>query len=186
MATEYLLPNGDDSGWTTNGASTACSSGILSGTPTDGSFIETTANEGDVINIDLASVVTVDDAATVSSVSIRVRATSSNTSDGFLLDLIVGGAAQGTQFPQSSLTTSFVTYTAVGSTQSWTTDYTAAQLNGAQVRITSTQSGKPGACDIRVSEVEVDITYTAGAVPAWGYYHVIKQVRRVWKTLLTM
>jgi hypothetical protein len=164
MATEYLLPNGDDSGWTTNNAATNCSSGINSGTPTDGSYIETTANEGDVINVDLASVVSVADADTVTSVTIRIRATSTNGNDGIIIDLLIGGSPVGSSFSQASLTGSFVTYTADGSTQSWTTDWTAAQLNGAQVRLTSQQSGMPGACDIRVSEIEVDITYT----PATG------------------
>lgn len=165
MATEYLLPNGDDSGWTTNNAATNCSSGINSGTPTDGSYIETTATEGDVINIDLASVVDIVDDDTVTSVTVRFRAESSNSGDGVSVDLIVGGTAQGTQYTgAASLGATFSTYTADGATQGWTTDYTAAQLNGAQVRLTSTQSGMPGACDIRVSEVEVDITYTPGPI----------------------
>ena len=163
MTTEYLLPNGDDAGWTTNNAAANCSSGINSGTPTDGSFIETTANEGDVINVDLASVVDIVDADTVTSVTVRVRAESSNSSDGIQVDLIIGGSPVGTPFSQASLAATFTTYTADGATQGWTGDYTAAQLNGAQVRLTSLQAGMPEACDIRVSEIEVDITYTAAA-----------------------
>ena len=162
MATEYLVPNGDDGGWTTNNAATNASSGINGGTPTDGSFIETTGvSEGDVINIDLGATA-LTDADTVTAVTVRVRAQSSNSNDSITVDLIVGGTAQGVGQDTGGLAASFTTYTLTDAVN-WDADWTAAQLNGMQVRLTSAQGGMPQACDIQVSEVEVDITYTAAA-----------------------
>ena len=46
-------------------------------------------------------------------------------------------------------------------------------------------SGMPDGETVSWATFTVQVTYTPTAAP-WGFYHVVKQVRRGWKTLLTM
>lgn len=162
MATEFLLPNGNDGGWDVSDH-TNINNGIDSGTPNDSTLVSETT-EGIVLDLDLDdSAIT--DADTVTEVEVRIRARNNGGggSDRCLIDWMIGGVAQGTQFDTGNLTTGFLTYVAVGSVRGWDVDWTAAQLDGAQVRLTSSQAGKSVALALEVSEVEVEVTYTEAA-----------------------
>jgi hypothetical protein len=165
MAVDYLYPNGNDGGWDTSNHAN-CNEGLNPGPgldgdddgPVDGTFIRETT-EAIALNLDLSSTA-VTDADTVTQVRIFVRATlnSSDPDNNILVDWVIGGTAQGTQQETGHLTGSFVTYTT--SDVGWNSDWTAAQLNGAQVRLTTEQGGMPAAYECDVSEVEVEVTYT--------------------------
>ena len=156
MATEYLVPNGNDGGWDVS-THTNIDNGILGGTPDDGAEVNELTTENAALLLDLAdSAIT--DADTVTQVEIRVRARSAGAgNDRVGVELFIGGTGQGAT-NSGSLTASFVTY--VITNAAWDVDWTAAQLDGAQVQLTSVQSGMPATVGHRVSEVEVDITYT--------------------------
>lgn len=163
MATEYLVPNGNDGGWDVSDHTKINNGGVApgsSGSPGDTSAVSETTDPV-VLNLDLTdSAIT--DADTVEDVEVFVRArTTGAGTDNFLVDLIVGGTAQGTQYASPTLGATFVDYTATGG---WTTDFSAAQLDGMQVRLTTGQAGKSAVHGIEVSEVEVRITYTAASL----------------------
>jgi hypothetical protein len=171
MAIEYWYPNGNDGGWVVSNHAN-CNEGLNPGPgldddsdgPVDGTFITCDDQLADVLNLDLnpegdgASAIV--DADTVTQVRIFVRATlnASDPDNNILVDLIIGGTAQGTQQETGHLTGSFVTYTMAHA--GWDSDWTASQLAGMQVRLTSEQGGMPAAYDVDVSEVEVEVTYT--------------------------
>jgi len=163
MATEYLVPNGDDvSGgdWAT-GTFADINNGINGGTP-DAAEITSGDGEGLDVNLDLVDSA-IADGDTVNSVTIRVRAyTLGDTDDNLQVNLIVGGSPVGTQQETGHLAGSATTYTMVDAV-GWDVDWTAAQLDGMQVRLGTEQGGKPSTVDIRVTEVEVEVDWTAGA-----------------------
>ena len=173
MATTYYYPNGNDGGWVVS-TNTNCDDGFNPGNgldndvtgPNDTTFITCDDEAGDILNLDTgvgSGEHAIVDGDTITQVQIKVRATlnASDADSNLQVDLIIGGTAQGTQQETGHLTGSFVTYTL--STTGWDSDWTAAQIAGMQVRLTSEQGGMPSAYDVDVSEVEVIITYTAGA-----------------------
>lgn len=159
MTTEYLVPNGDDisaGDWST-GTYADIDNGILGGTP-DSNEVTSGNGEGLVLNLDLTdSAIT--DADTVTGVDIRVHAYSlGDPDDNILVDLLISGSPVGTQQETGHLTTTPTTY--LMQHAGWDSDWTASELDGMQVRLTTEQGGMPEVVDIRVREVEVDITYT--------------------------
>jgi hypothetical protein len=156
MASDKLLPNGDDSGWPT-GTFADIDEGIASA---DGSVMSTTVDD-DVLLLDLTATA-VADADTVTQVDIVVRAregagSAGNNRVGAIL--VIGGVEQGTEQSSANMTTTFANYTF--NVAGWNSDWTQAQLNGAQVRIWARQVGKAESATWEVDAVDVDITYTA-------------------------
>ena len=164
MANEYLVPNGNDGGWDTSNHANIDNGGLApgsSGSADDGTVVNETT-EGIALNLDLTDGV-ITDGDTVTQVDIYIRAQNNGgaSNDQIDVDLLIGGTPQGTQFNTGTLSNgSWTTYTANGATQGWTTDWSASQMDGMQVRLTSAQIGMPEATAIEVSEVEVYITYT--------------------------
>jgi hypothetical protein len=175
MAIEYWYPNGNDAGWVVSNHAN-CNEGLNPGPgldndsdgPVDGTFITCDDQAGDVLNLDTGPAggsSAIVDADTVTQVRIFVRATlnASDPDNNIEVALIIGGTSQNVGSPETGhLTGSFVTYTLTDS--GWDSDWTAAQLAGMQVRLTSEQGGMPAAYDVDVSEVEVEVTYTEASV----------------------
>jgi hypothetical protein len=168
MATDWMYPNGNDGGWDTS-AHGNCNEGINgpgldddSDGPVDATFLVET-DRLIVLNLDLEPT-GVTDADTVTQVQIRIRARldTGDADSNIEVDWIIGGVAQGTQQETGHLNAGFTTYTL--SSAGWDSDWTAAQLNGAQVRLTTEQGGMPGGYLCHVSEVEVEVTYTAASI----------------------
>ena len=146
---EKLYPNGDDSGWTT-GSYADINEGTDS--PNDGDMISTAANgEGEVINIDLTdSAIT--DSDTVTNVTIKVRSKESLPIGHVAVDLLIGGVVQGAQQDCGS---QVAFATDILNDTGWNVDWTAAQLAGMQVRLTSVQSGEAKDLSNRILNVYV-------------------------------
>jgi hypothetical protein len=162
MATETLLPSGFTTNTWTSGAYTDCNNGV--DTPTDGNLVLSTENEGAVLLIDFADVVTVTDSDTVSQVDVRYRGNyGANSNDGVDVELLISSSVVGAaQSPALTGTIDNYTLNDSVSAPNWNQDFTAAQLNSIQVRVTTTQGGMPSTTDLDLSEIEVVITYTAG------------------------
>jgi hypothetical protein len=155
---DTLSPNGDDGGWLVGDytdAITKADSNIL--TTDDG-----VNPDALVLDLDTTTVV---DADTVTSVDIVItaRSTGSGGKDTLDVELLIGGSPVGTTYSTPNLSGTLADYTATGTTQTWTTDYTAAQLNGAQVRITSQQAGKATTATWELDYVLVTINGTAAS-----------------------
>jgi len=166
MAEERLLPNGDDAGWTSGGWADV-DEGIASfdddTTKVVSGTTATPVAEGATLNLDFAPRITVVDADTVTRVAFDIRATSDLISTGSDLtaQLVIGGTPQGAAVALG-LTASWATFSDVNDV-GWNSDWTEAQLNGAQVRFITTQSGKPTSDVWEVSTVDLVITYTPAA-----------------------
>ena len=171
MALDTLLPNGDDSGWPT-GAFTDIDEGIASA---DAAVMSTTIDD-DVLIVDLTAT-TITDADTVNSVTVKIhgRSTGSGGKDTFTVDFQIGGVDQGGPQVTADLTGSHATYTLTDA--AWDSDWTAAQLNGATLKIQATQTGKPTAATWEIDAIDVDVDYT---VPPSGHrramVHHMKQM----------
>jgi hypothetical protein len=155
MATDTLVPNGDDGGWPT-GAFGDIDETIASA---DGAIMSTTVDD-DVVLLDLTSTV-VADADTVTNVDIVTRAREGAGSAGnnrIGVVLVIGGVEQGAEQQTANMTTSFANVT--HNVAAWNSDWTAAQLNGAQVRMWARQTGKAESATWEVDTVDVVITYT--------------------------
>lgn len=160
MAIETLFPNGDDGGWPT-GSSADIAEGIASA---DGSVLTTTI-KNDVVDIDLDATA-ISDTDTVNSVTIKIRGRTNGTAiDFFRVDLLIGGVVQGSQQIGADLTASFGTQT-FADAAGWDSNWTAAQLNGMQVRVTAGQSGMPADAGHEIDAIDVDVDWTAAAVSA--------------------
>ena len=170
MAESILAPSAiaSNTGWDDD------ASGIVvtdidepSGSP-DGALISsgvwggTYQPEGDVVTLDFPNTHGIVDGDTVSNVSVKVHhregeATTSSTLD---VDLLISGTVQGSAVTfanRQTLTTD--TANDVG----WNTDWTEAQLDTLQVRLTTAQAGMPTNDVWEVDLVEVVITYTEAA-----------------------
>lgn len=163
MATDTLNINAIDEGWTgASGAATDIDETIAGA---DGSAYGP-GGEADPADFGLTSTVVVD-SDTVSRVDITVRLRRSGTAGQEQADVqfLVGGLIQGSTFSTGNLTTSFADYGPFNSA-GWNNDWTQAQLNGAQIRLTPTQSGKPGTNAVDIDCADVVVTYTgASATP---------------------
>ncbi len=171
MAVDKLLPNGDDSGWPT-GAFTDIDEGIASA---DAAVMSTTIDD-DVLIVDLTAT-TITDADTVNSVTVKIhgRSTGSGGKVTFTVDFQIGCVDQGGPQVTADLTGSHATYTLTDA--AWDSDWTAAQLNGATLKIQATQTGKPTAATWEVDAIDVEVDYT---VPPSGHpramVHHMKQM----------
>lgn len=161
MAIDWLFPNVDATPlqWGTFGSgpdhSFRVSNGV--GTPDDTDGITTTT----VFNndrLDCTSTVVVD-ADTVNSVSIRMRYKSSvGTGSNWVdVELWIGGSSQGTTRVGLINDTSW--HNTVVPNTGWNNDWTAAQLNGAQIDVESIQTGKSAAFQFDISEIDIVINY---------------------------
>lgn len=170
MATDTLYPNGDDGGWPTGSYLDIDES---TGSP-DAAVLSTTVDD-DIVIIDLDATA-VSDADTVTSVDIVIRGRSTGASgkDTFTVDLLIGGTPQGTTYVTPALSGSHANYTATGTTQTWTTDWTQTQLNGMQVQVQATQTGKGTAATWEVDAIDVVVNYTAASTghPRAGVHHL--------------
>jgi len=158
MAEETLLPSADSVNNWDAGTFADVNQGV--DTPNDGLTMSDISIEDEIVTFDMDDSA-LSDGDTITNVTIRTRAQrGSNNGDSLGIDLLIGGSVQGTQVNRA-LTTSLddINSNDVG----WNTDWTAAQLDGLQVRLTTVQTGMPGNVDITVSEVEVLITYTPDA-----------------------
>ncbi len=171
MAEESLLPNGDDAGWTTGGWDDI---NELVSAANDSDFIQTaTDGEGEVIDLDLVDSALAD-ADTITSVEVNLRAIRDTAGVGGFLTvaLLIGGASQGNAVT-TALTESFADYLLLNNV-GWDSDWTAAELDGMQIRVTASQSGKAVPVQMSVSALDVLITYTpasAGPDPAVFGHH---------------
>lgn len=161
MATELLLPNGDSVNNWDAGTFDDVNQGV--DTPNDSLLMTDGSLEGEIVTFDMDdSALT--DGDTITLVQIGTRAQrGSNSGDSLGVDLLIGGVVQGSQVGRT-LGTSLNNSDA--NDAGWNSDWTAAQLDGLQVRLTTLQTGMPGVVDITVSEVEVVITYTPASADA--------------------
>jgi len=153
MAQDKLNISGWDSGWPTGFVTNVDES--IAGA--DGSSVSTTI-EGDVVVFDLdASNITDVDVVTNVAITIRARLWPKFQDGSFIVELLIGGASQGAEGSPPNLGSIFQNgvYGYVG----WNVDWTAAQLDGMQVRVTTVE-------DLGTVEewfidcMDVDVTYT--------------------------
>lgn len=157
MATETLVPSGDDNGWPTgnwdNIEETIASA--------DGLTLETNIDD-DVVRIDLTdSAIT--DGDTVNSVTVNIRAkdTGSGGKNSLAVDLVIGGTGQG-EVVGGVMNNSYATYTFTDAVN-WDVDWTAAQLDGMQLDVRADQTGKAETADWQIDAIDVIIDYTAAS-----------------------
>jgi len=154
---ETLVPNGDDSGWPT-GTFEDINETIASA---DGNVMSATTDP-DVLVLDLTASEVVDgDTVTNITINTRARVLGAGGKDDLIFDLLIGGVAQGTAVTHTSVGTSYSTL--VSNDIGWNVDRTAAEMAGAQVRITTAQRGKGVAATYEVDAVDVVVTFTAGS-----------------------
>jgi len=158
MATEVLLPNADSVNNWDAGTFADVNQGV--DTPNDSLLMTDGSNEGEIVTFDMDDSALAD-ADTITNVTIRTRAErGANDNDSLGIDLLIGGSVQGSQVDR----TLPATFDDVDSNDvGWNSDWTASQLDGLQVRLTTLQAAMPAVVDITVSEVEVVITYTPAA-----------------------
>jgi hypothetical protein len=163
MATDNLFPNGDAAAnWDSSTGAThwdEVNEPIASAD--DATWIQTNT-EGDVDTFDLTPTVVTDD-ATVTQVDVSFRYLSSGAAAGNNIDVdfLIGGSPQGSTV-RTLLTNDAAWHDVTVNDTGWNSDWTEAQLNGAQVSFTSIQTGMPAALDFFISAVEVIITFTPG------------------------
>jgi len=163
MAEEILFPDGTYSGTGWSGTGSNISEGIAAA---DGNEISSDSDgEGDVVTIDMANVVDIVDADTITNVSIvlRGRVTTDGGDESFEVDLVIGGTGQGAVAGSAGELTN--THQTLGSrnTGAWNSDWTVAQLNGMQVDVVGVQGGMPTANTWHIDTFQVVITYTPGS-----------------------
>ena len=166
MAIETLVPNGDDAAWDSGGWDD-----INEGVPGDDDttkVVETTKSITMIFDLVNSAL---EDADTINSVTIdaRLRCDLASGDSVFRFDLLIGGTPQG--FTDQVPTSSWATYTGI-TNAAWDSDWTAAELDGMQISITSRQTGMPTADLWEVTALDVVIDYTAAA---GGQLHTIKQ-----------
>lgn len=155
MATEKLLPDGDDNGWPT-GDVVDVDEGIASA---DGAFMATTIDD-DVVIFDLGPSAIVDvDTVTGITIVIRALSTGSGGKDKLAVALRIDGTDRA-QVSTPNLSGSFVDYTL--NDADWNQDWTAAQMDGAQVRVRADQTGMGTAATWEVDCFDVDVVFTPG------------------------
>jgi hypothetical protein len=159
MATEILNINGWDSGWPTGSVSNVDEATAGA----DGASVSTTSRN-DVVIFDLDNT-SLTDADTITNVTIKVRGRVQFTVLGeprFDVELLIGGVSQGIGLGPG-LTSSFVTGSYVHFL--WHSDWTQAQLNGAQVKVTA-KDDLEATTTWYVDCIDVVVTYTPPAANA--------------------
>lgn len=112
------------------------------------------------------------DSDTVTNVSITVRLQANGTAAAIQadIDFLIGGSVQGAAVDTGNLTGSFANYGPLNDA-GWNSDWTAAQMDGAEVRITPRHSGMPGTVEVDIDCMDVVVTFTpAGVGSPWNYY----------------
>ena len=106
------------------------------------------------------------DGDTITNVGITVRLADNGTAGTLTADveLLIGGTTQGT-VTTASLSGTMANYGPLN-IAGWNSDWTAAQLTGAQIRITPQQSGMPGTNALDIDCADVIITYDVATVSA--------------------
>lgn len=159
MATETLNVNGVASKGSWTGTNADIFEAIASA---DNTGLSNAVGEGDTLDLDLDAT-TITDSDTVTNVSIVARAQApTNSNDGLTFQILIGGTPQGVAVSFGSVPSSWGnsgTLNDVG----WNSDWTAAQLNGMQVRVVTTQGGMPGNVDLGLDCLDVIVTYTAAS-----------------------
>ncbi len=158
MATETLNVNVINATWAgASGASTDIDEAIAGA---DGSLYGPGA-ESDAADFGLSASGVVD-ADTVTNVSITVRLKAGGTAGDEQADvqLLIGGSPVGSAVSTGNLTGSFANYSGLNDA-GWNSDWTAAQMDGAEVRITPTQSGMPGTNAVDLDCLDVVVAYDA-------------------------
>ena len=157
MATEKLNITGWDSGWPT-GLITNVDEAIADA---DGQRVQT-SNRNDVVIFDFGPTTALTDGDTVTAVDITIRARVLNATvpAHFDVELLIGSVSQGLDGGPPPLQTFWSNgfYTKA----SWDADWTVAQLDGAQVKITSRQDSV-SAETWYIDCIDLDITYTVNA-----------------------
>ena len=154
---ETLVPDGDDSGWPTG-----TFANLVEGVPGDEVAIMSTTTNPDVLILDLSASEVVDgDTVTNITINMWAQVTGVGGKDDLIVDLLIGGVAQGTAVTHTSVGTSYSTL--IANDTGWNVDRTGAEMDGAQVRITTAQRGKGEAATYEVDSVDVVVTFTGGA-----------------------
>ena len=156
---ETLVPDADDSGWPTG-----TFANLDEGVPGDEVAImsSTDAEAPDVLILDLSASEVVDgDTVTNITINMWARVTGTGGKDDLIVYLLIGGVAQGTSVTHTSVGTSYSTL--VSNDTGWNVDRTAAEMDGAQVQISTAQRGKGVAATYEVDSVDVVVTFTGGA-----------------------
>lgn len=157
---EILKPDGDDAGWDSGGWADV--DDTLGDSGQDSDFVAETT-KGTTMLFDLTPSAVVD-ADTVNTITIKLRARTGGSGTDILgVELLIGGVSQGLT-DTAALTGSFAQYDVTNA--GWDADWTAAQMDGAQVRVTADQTGMPAATGHEVSVINVEVDFTeAGGGP---------------------
>ncbi len=182
MALESLFPNGDSSiQWANPGGTHWTELDQGRDTPDDTKTVDTSTKA----NIDIYDLTdsAITDADTVNTVTIKVRVRMDSGSAGdnrINFSFLIGGISQATQ--TVFLANDGVYVDSDLNVANWNQDWTASELDGAQVAVNSVQgAGMPTSATWRVSEVEVVVDYTPAAggvkiVSLGGIYQTTKVV----------
>ena len=133
------------------------------------------AVEGDVLDLDLDNSV-VEDGDTVTNISFVLRAQApTNSNDGLTVQLLIGGVAQGAPVAFGGVPSTWGNSGTLNDA-GWNVDRTAAEMDGAQARIVTTQGGMPGVVDLGFDCLDCIVTYDlAGdglSIPIAMYHHM--------------
>lgn len=141
----------------------------------DNTGLHNGATEGDVLDLDLDDSIVVD-GDTVTNISFVLRAQApTNSSDGLTVQLLIGGVPQGVPVAFASVPSSWGN-SGVLNDAGWNVDRTAAEMDGAQARIVTTQSGMPGVVDLDFDCLDCIVTFTPVGdgldIPIAMYHHM--------------
>ena len=170
MATEKLNINGisaSDSG-NFSGSVTDIDEAVASA---DGNVMSSSTNgEGETLRVTLTdSAIT--DANVVTALDMVLRCSAPGTgNNSFDVELFIGGVSQGSA-NTGQVTGSLANYNL--SSAGWDADWTAAQLDGAEVLITCVQNGKGVNTQYNVDCLDVDIVYSIGPDEQLDHYRFV-------------
>jgi len=156
MATETLVPNGDDGGWPTGGFADIDED---FGSP-DAATMETSIDD-DVVVLDLSPSAIVDgDTVTGISIDIRAKDTGAGGKNQVEIDVDVGGGGLGS-VKSGNLTNTFANYNFVNA--AWDLDHSAAEMDAMQLIVKADQTGMGTAADWIIDTLRVIATFTPAA-----------------------
>lgn len=165
MANEILHPNGDSTPlqWTTTGSNHWDEINDPVASANDSTYITAAGfghNDTDRFDLD-DSALTDEDVITQVAIKVRYRSMNDLLTLSLELQLWIGGSNQGTE--TIVLTNDSAWHNVTLNNTGWNADWTAAELDGAQVDINTTKEGLPSTIDIDVSAIEIDINYTGSS-----------------------
>jgi len=155
MTIEIRTPDSTEGGGWENGDHLDVDEGIA--TP-DGNVIDTTIDD-DFVDFGFPAT-TIVDADTVNGIDIKIRAkrTGSGTLDTITITLVIAGGPKAAVI-SGVLGDAFATFTFSDAT--WDDDWTAAELDGAEIRVRSTQTGMPTAATWEIDAIDNETDFTA-------------------------